>query len=87
MLFRVAETSVSDRFAISFPVETDLHGDGGLLQIPFPQNLRLSFGKIMDLRYGENPHQKAAMYSDGSGTGVKLKIVPSLKAPPIPVVP
>jgi phosphoribosylaminoimidazolecarboxamide formyltransferase/IMP cyclohydrolase len=36
----------------------------------FPQNLRLSFGKIMDLRYGENPHQKAAMYGDGSGTGV-----------------
>ncbi len=24
----------------------------------------------MDLRYGENPHQKAAMYSDGSGSGV-----------------
>jgi phosphoribosylaminoimidazolecarboxamide formyltransferase/IMP cyclohydrolase len=24
----------------------------------------------MDLRYGENPHQKAAMYSDGSGAGV-----------------
>ena len=36
----------------------------------FPQNLRLSFTKIMDLRYGENPHQKAAMYSDGSGSGV-----------------
>jgi phosphoribosylaminoimidazolecarboxamide formyltransferase / IMP cyclohydrolase len=36
----------------------------------FPQNLRLSFRKIMDLRYGENPHQKAAMYSDGSATGV-----------------
>jgi phosphoribosylaminoimidazolecarboxamide formyltransferase / IMP cyclohydrolase len=36
----------------------------------FPQNLRLSFSKIMDLRYGENPHQKAAMYSDGSGLGV-----------------
>ena len=36
----------------------------------FPQNLRLSFSKIMDLRYGENPHQKAAMYSDGTGTGV-----------------
>src|SRR6476660_3857569 len=36
----------------------------------FPQNLRLSFSKIMDLRYGENPHQKAAMYSDGSGRGV-----------------
>jgi phosphoribosylaminoimidazolecarboxamide formyltransferase/IMP cyclohydrolase len=36
----------------------------------FPHNLRLSFGKIIDLRYGENPHQKAAMYSDGSGGGV-----------------
>jgi len=24
----------------------------------------------MDLRYGENPHQRAAMYSDGSGEGV-----------------
>ena len=36
----------------------------------FPANLRLSFHKVMDLRYGENPHQKAAMYSDGSGAGV-----------------
>jgi phosphoribosylaminoimidazolecarboxamide formyltransferase / IMP cyclohydrolase len=36
----------------------------------FPQNLRLSFKKVTDLRYGENPHQKAAMYSDGSGKGV-----------------
>src|SRR5438270_11365840 len=36
----------------------------------FPQTLRLAFRKNMDLRYGENPHQKAAMYSDGSGTGV-----------------
>jgi phosphoribosylaminoimidazolecarboxamide formyltransferase/IMP cyclohydrolase len=36
----------------------------------FPQTLRLSFQKTLDLRYGENPHQKAAMYSDGSGGGV-----------------
>jgi phosphoribosylaminoimidazolecarboxamide formyltransferase/IMP cyclohydrolase len=36
----------------------------------FPQTLRLSFNKVMDLRYGENPHQHAAMYSDGSGKGV-----------------
>ncbi|MGD0162879.1 MAG: bifunctional phosphoribosylaminoimidazolecarboxamide formyltransferase/IMP cyclohydrolase [Candidatus Sulfotelmatobacter sp.] len=36
----------------------------------FPQTLRLSFQKTLDLRYGENPHQKAAMYSDGSGLGV-----------------
>jgi phosphoribosylaminoimidazolecarboxamide formyltransferase / IMP cyclohydrolase len=36
----------------------------------FPQNLRLNFRKVMDLRYGENPHQTAAMYTDGSGAGV-----------------
>src|SRR6266849_8781 len=36
----------------------------------FPQTLRLSFQKTMDLRYGEKHHQKAAMYSDGSGLGV-----------------
>jgi len=36
----------------------------------FPQTLRLSFQKTLDLRYGENPHQQAAMYSDGSGVGV-----------------
>ena len=39
-------------------------GDG------FPPTLRLAFQKTLDLRYGENPHQKAAMYSDGSGKGV-----------------
>ncbi len=42
----------------------------GFPQNLFPQNLRLSFQKVMDLRYGENPHQKAAMYTDGSGGGV-----------------
>jgi phosphoribosylaminoimidazolecarboxamide formyltransferase / IMP cyclohydrolase len=36
----------------------------------FPPILRLQFHKALDLRYGENPHQKAAMYSDGSGMGV-----------------
>ena len=36
----------------------------------FPKTLRLGFSKIMDLRYGENPHQKAAMYTDGTGVGV-----------------
>ena len=36
----------------------------------FPNALRLAFTKAMDLRYGENPHQRAALYSDGSGRGV-----------------
>ncbi len=29
-----------------------------------PRNLTLSFEKLGDLRYGENPHQKAAFYKD-----------------------
>jgi phosphoribosylaminoimidazolecarboxamide formyltransferase / IMP cyclohydrolase len=36
----------------------------------FPETMRLSFHKVMDLRYGENPHQNATMYSDGSSSGV-----------------
>jgi phosphoribosylaminoimidazolecarboxamide formyltransferase / IMP cyclohydrolase len=39
-------------------------------EAPFPPTLRLRFEKKMDLRYGENPHQKAAMYADGSGLGL-----------------
>ena len=29
---------------------------------PFPQTLPLAFAKAQDLRYGENPHQRAALY-------------------------
>jgi len=36
----------------------------------FPAILRLSYRKSFDLRYGENPHQKAALYSDGTSSGI-----------------
>jgi phosphoribosylaminoimidazolecarboxamide formyltransferase/IMP cyclohydrolase len=32
----------------------------------FPERLTLQFEKIQDLRYGENPHQTAALYRDAS---------------------
>ena len=32
----------------------------------FPERLILSASRVQTLRYGENPHQKAAFYSDGS---------------------
>ena len=47
------------------PDQVELQQESG-----FPNTLRFSLHKILDLRYGENPHQKAAMYSDGSGAGV-----------------
>src|SRR6202007_84897 len=37
---------------------------------PFPEALRLHYPLAMSLRYGENPHQKAALYADGSDTGI-----------------
>ncbi len=36
----------------------------------FPAVLRVSYPLAMSLRYGENPHQRAALYSDGTKTGV-----------------
>jgi phosphoribosylaminoimidazolecarboxamide formyltransferase / IMP cyclohydrolase len=36
----------------------------------FPKTLRIAYPLAMSLRYGENPHQRAALYSDGSGTGI-----------------
>lgn len=40
-------------------------GEGlGGKQTDFPQELNLSYKKIQDLRYGENPHQGAAFYAN-----------------------
>jgi phosphoribosylaminoimidazolecarboxamide formyltransferase/IMP cyclohydrolase len=35
-----------------------------------PLTLRINFPLAQGLRYGENPHQRAALYADGSGLGV-----------------
>jgi phosphoribosylaminoimidazolecarboxamide formyltransferase/IMP cyclohydrolase len=44
--------------------EAEFDADG------FPKVLRLQYPLAQSLRYGENPHQRAALYSDGSGLGV-----------------
>jgi phosphoribosylaminoimidazolecarboxamide formyltransferase/IMP cyclohydrolase len=38
----------------------------------FSDDLNLSFRKHMDLRYGENPHQQAAFYSDSRAIGASV---------------
>jgi phosphoribosylaminoimidazolecarboxamide formyltransferase/IMP cyclohydrolase len=35
-----------------------------------PSTVRINFPLAQSLRYGENPHQRAALYEDGSGLGV-----------------
>jgi phosphoribosylaminoimidazolecarboxamide formyltransferase/IMP cyclohydrolase len=41
-------------------------------EIEFPEKLNLSFVKIQNLRYGENPHQKAAFYKEPYFEGASL---------------
>ncbi|QNI32651.1 bifunctional phosphoribosylaminoimidazolecarboxamide formyltransferase/IMP cyclohydrolase [Alloacidobacterium dinghuense] len=36
----------------------------------FPEALRINYPLATSLRYGENPHQNAALYADGSSTGI-----------------
>ena len=44
---------------------------GGTAQT-FPDDLNLSFRKHLDLRYGENPHQQAAFYTDPRAIGASV---------------
>ena len=46
--------------------------DGGPDGAVFPETLTLTYNKVQDLRYGENPHQAAAFYRDRLGGGLSL---------------
>lgn len=48
-----------------------LNQHGGKTEI-FPNLLNQSFLKVRDLRYGENPHQKAALYKEPLYSGLSL---------------
>ncbi len=50
---------VEEREGVYAPAEVDE---------TFPYRLSLTFEKVQDLRYGENPHQRAAFYSDLGST-------------------
>jgi phosphoribosylaminoimidazolecarboxamide formyltransferase/IMP cyclohydrolase len=39
-------------------------------QASLPATLRINLPLAQPLRYGENPHQRAALYADGSGLGI-----------------
>jgi phosphoribosylaminoimidazolecarboxamide formyltransferase/IMP cyclohydrolase len=52
--------------AIASALRAVTAGDGGFTRVPsgtFPDSLALDLHKVRDLRYGENPHQHAALYS------------------------
>jgi len=69
------ETRIETRYELSLKVfEETAYYDGliadylrGKMEEPtpeFPEKLTLPYEKVMDLRYGENPHQKAAFYRE-----------------------
>jgi phosphoribosylaminoimidazolecarboxamide formyltransferase/IMP cyclohydrolase len=45
----------------------------------FAESLHLNYRKVMDLRYGENPHQKAALYRLPAAAGRGLAAAPQLQ--------
>ncbi len=50
------------------PWQLDARSNGRV----FPETLTLTFSKVQDLRYGENPHQAAAFYRDRLSHGLSL---------------
>ncbi len=44
-----------------------------------PEYLHLNFRKLINLRYGENPHQKAALYADPAAEGCGLAAAKQLQ--------
>ena len=69
------EKLVVDAFAHTAEFDRAVHGylQQQLLGQPdFPPRLNLSFEKAQDLRYGENPHQKAAFYRHGGEAGANV---------------
>ena len=60
-----ARTSAYDSAIYSYLLGHQVTRSSGH-QEAFPDRLSLNFSKLQDLRYGENPHQKAAFYRDES---------------------
>lgn len=63
-------------FALTASYDSAIAGTLATLGAPagdqggFPDPLRISYPLVSPLRYGENPHQAAALYGDGGGTGI-----------------
>ena len=58
---RVAQYDAAISNYLSAVVE---HNEAGVRRNEFPAQMNSSFVKVMDLRYGENPHQAGAFYRD-----------------------
>jgi phosphoribosylaminoimidazolecarboxamide formyltransferase/IMP cyclohydrolase len=69
------EKLVVDAFAHTAEFDRAVHGylqEQLLSKGSYPPKLNLSFEKVQDLRYGENPHQTAAFYKHGGEAGATV---------------
>jgi phosphoribosylaminoimidazolecarboxamide formyltransferase/IMP cyclohydrolase len=64
---RLAARAFAHTAAYDAAIQHYLSGDAGAT--PLPERLILSLRKLDDLRYGENPHQRAALYALPGTTG------------------
>ena len=55
-----SHTAAYDGAISNYLTATDING----ARNAFPEQINMSFAKVQDLRYGENPHQLAAFYRD-----------------------
>lgn len=60
-------TAAYDTAIYSFLQQIDLDGQRRHADAEFPEKLEMQLLKLQDLRYGENPHQRAAFYGELSG--------------------
>lgn len=69
---KVFERTASYDAAISSFLKSQAAGPSAAGAGEFPQALDLHFDKLQDLRYGENPHQKAAFYKERAAAGASI---------------
>jgi phosphoribosylaminoimidazolecarboxamide formyltransferase/IMP cyclohydrolase len=64
--YDTAIANTLDQIAQAPPPDSPAEPDANAL----PATLRINLPLAQALRYGENPHQRAALYADGSGLGI-----------------
>jgi phosphoribosylaminoimidazolecarboxamide formyltransferase/IMP cyclohydrolase len=72
---RLAQAAFEQTAQYDLTVSSYLAGSAG----PLPDRLTWTMKKLSDLRYGENPHQQAALYQTSEGTGIANAAVVSGK--------
>lgn len=74
-----AHTADYDAAISNYLTSHDEHGTKDF----FPEEYTYQFNKIMDLRYGENPHQRAAFYGMLSDEGTNIATANMLQGRPL----